>query len=33
MNAAEHKEQAKFHDELRQSERSICAKFPDEYCR
>lgn len=33
MNASEHKEQAKFHDELRQSVRSICAKYPDEYWR
>ncbi|KMY44492.1 acyl-CoA dehydrogenase [Bacillus sp. FJAT-27916] len=33
MNAAEHKEQAKFHDELRQSVCSICAKYPDEYWR
>lgn len=33
MNASEHKEQAKFHDELRQSVCSICAKYPDEYWR
>ncbi len=33
MHASEHKEQAKFHDELRQSVRSICAKYPDEYWR
>ena len=33
MNAAEQKEQAKFHEELRQSVRSICDKYPDEYWR
>ena len=33
MNAAEQKEQAKFHEELRQSVRTICRKYPDEYWR
>ena len=33
MNAANLKEQAKFHEELRQSVRSICRKYPDEYWR
>ncbi len=33
MNAAEQKEQAKFYEELRQSVRSICRKYPDEYWR
>ena len=33
MNAAEQKEQAKFHEELRQSVRSICRQYPDEYWR
>lgn len=33
MNAADQKEQAKFHEELRQSVRSICRKYPDEYWR
>jgi len=33
MNAAGQKEQAKFHEELRQSVRSICRKYPDEYWR
>ena len=33
MNAAEQKEQAKFHEELRQSVRSICRQYPAEYWR
>ncbi|PQD94557.1 acyl-CoA dehydrogenase [Pradoshia eiseniae] len=33
MNAADQKEQSKFHEELRQSVRSICRKYPDEYWR
>ena len=33
MNAADQKEQAKFHEELRHSVRSICRKYPDEYWR